>query len=90
MPWYRYDEPPEGYEGDSYDDVVDRKDYDALQTESNGFRDQRDAAIARAETAEAAYEKEREKYANAFLTTPERVKDEHNERYATTYDELWR
>lgn len=73
MPYAYYEELPEGIEAA---DVVDRSEYDAVITERDEIATQRDGAIERAESAEADARKAKEKYANAFLTTPNRVKEE--------------
>jgi hypothetical protein len=75
MPYVRYDEDsmPEGMEAA---DVVERSEYDAIITERDEIMAQRDDAIVRAETAEKGWEESRNKYADAFLTSPARVKSE--------------
>jgi chromosome segregation ATPase len=73
MPYYFYEEELEGYDPA---DVVERSEYDAVIKERDEVRAQRDTAISRAEAAEAGWEEAKEKYANAFLTTPSRVKQE--------------
>ena len=55
-------------------DVVEREEYDALLAEKDKLVTQRDEAISRAETAEAGWAESRNKYADAFLTSPARVK----------------
>lgn len=57
-------------------DVVERSDYDAILQDRDELMVQRDDAIARAETAERGWEEARNKYADAFLTSPARVKQE--------------
>lgn len=56
--------------------VVAREDYDAVVQERDTIVTQRDAAIERATTAEKGWADARNKYADAFLTSPARVKDE--------------
>ena len=73
MPYYFQEEALEGYEEV---DVVPRSDHDAVVKELDEVRTQRDSAIARAEAAEAGWKEAKEKYANAFLTTPARIKSE--------------
>lgn len=75
MPYVFYEEIPEELEEA---DVVERTEYEQLKEDFEAVQKQRDEAIERAETAEAGWEKAREKYANAFLTTPSRVKEEHS------------
>lgn len=64
MPYVEYDVVPDGMEAA---DVVPRADYDAVVTERDEVRTQRDGLIERAQVAESSYEKMREKYANAFI-----------------------
>lgn len=91
MPYYYYEEEVEGMEAA---DVVERSEHDTVVKELDEVRVQRDAAISRAEAAEAGWEEAKEKYANAFLTTPARVKkemEEHvkNDGRPKTYAELF-
>lgn len=57
-------------------DVVTRDEYDVAIRERDELMTQRDDAITRAETAEAGWQEARNKYADAFLTSPARVKQE--------------
>lgn len=57
-------------------DVVTREDYDAVIAEKDEIMTQRDDAITRAETAEAGWAEARNKYADAFLSSPARAKEE--------------
>lgn len=57
-------------------DVVERADYDEVIRERDELITQRDGLIERAETAEKGWRESRNKYADAFLTSPQRVKDE--------------
>ena len=91
MPYYFYEEELEGYEAA---DVVERSEHDAVIKELDEVRTQRDAAISRAEAAEAGWAEAKEKYANAFLTTPARIKKEMEEHVKEdgrpkTYAELF-
>ena len=61
-------------EGEVEADVVERSDYDAVITERDEIITQRDEAIVRAEAAEKGWEESRNKYADAFLSSPARVK----------------
>lgn len=75
-------------------DVVERGDYDAVVQERDQLMTQRDEAIVRAETAEKGWEESRNKYADAFLTSPARVKREQEDNIrkdgmAFTYDDLF-
>ena len=60
-------------------DVVERADYDTVIQERDQLMTQRDEAISRAEIAEKGWEESRNKYADAFLTSPARVKKEQEE-----------
>lgn len=60
-------------------DVVSRDDYDSIIHERDEIMTQRDDAITRAETAEKGWQDARNKYADAFLTSPARIKREQNE-----------
>ena len=60
-------------------DVVERSQYDAVIQERDQLMTQRDEAIVRAETAEKGWEESRNKYADAFLTSPARVKKEQED-----------
>lgn len=75
-------------------DVVTREDYDAIIQERDQLMTQRDEAISRAETAEAGWAESRNKYADAFLTSPARVKEEQSkdvkrDRLPQTYQQLF-
>lgn len=61
-------------EGEVEADVVERSEYQTVVEDRDTVRTQRDEAIARAETAEKGWEESRNKYADAFLTSPARVK----------------
>lgn len=63
-------------EGEIEADVVEREDYDAVIHDRDELMVQRDEAINRAESAERGWEDARNKYADAFLTSPARVKRE--------------
>lgn len=76
MPYYYFEEVNEELEEAN---VVSREDYDAVITERDEVYSQRDEAIARAEQAEEDLRKEKNKYANAFFTNGDRVKQWHNE-----------
>lgn len=91
MPYIKVDELPEGYEGESYDEIVTIEERDTLVSERDEARAQRDEAIGRAETAQADATAAREKYANAFLTTREDAKDRYREepKYPTRVDDLF-
>lgn len=75
-------------------DVVTREDYDAVLQERDQLITQRDDAISRAETAEAGWKEAKNKYADAFLTSPARVKQEQasdvkRDRLPQTFEELF-
>lgn len=74
--YYDDDNIPEGMEAA---DVVERSEYDTVITERDEIITQRDSAIERAEIAEKGWEESRNKYADAFLTSPARVKQEQEE-----------
>ena len=59
-------------------DVVTREDYDTVIRERDELMTQRDDAITRAQTAEAGWAEARNKYADAFLTSPARIKKEQS------------
>lgn len=63
-------------EGELEADVVERADYDEVIRERDELVTQRDGLIERAETAEKGWRESRNKYADAFLTNPQRGKDE--------------
>ena len=66
-------------EGEVEADVVERSDYDAVIVERDELATQRDTLIERAETAERGWAESRNKYADAFLTSPARIKKEQEE-----------
>lgn len=75
-------------------DVVERTDYDQLVTERDGLVEQRDALLERAETAEKGWEEAKNKYADAFITSPSRMKrdqedDVERDGRASTYQQLF-
>ena len=75
-------------------DVVERVDYDTIIQERDQLMTQRDEAISRAEIAEKGWEESRNKYADAFLTSPARVKKEQSsdvkrDRLPQTFNELF-
>lgn len=75
-------------------DVVERADYDTVIQERDQLMTQRDEAIERAEVAEKGWEESRNKYADAFLTSPARVKKEQSsdvkrDRLPQTFNELF-
>lgn len=72
MPYIFVDEIPDDVEEA---EVVSKEEYDGLMEDFNNLTVQRDEAIERAEIAEEGWKKSREKYANAFLSTPSKVKD---------------
>lgn len=86
------DIPADVVERESYDTVINERD--ELMTERDTLITQRDAAIGRAETAEANYKAAQNKYADAFLSSPERAKREQREDVTDdgkiqTFEELW-
>lgn len=74
MPYIFVEELQEGQEEAQ---VVERAEYDGLSQQLEEAREQRDQAIERAETAEEGWREAKEKYANTFLTTPARIKKDH-------------
>lgn len=60
-------------------DVVEREEYDAVIRDRDELMVQRDDAINRAEEAERGWQEAKNKYADAFLTSPARVKREQEE-----------
>ena len=75
-------------------DVVERAEYDTVIEERDHLMIQRDEAIERAEVAEKGWEESRNKYADAFLTSPARVKREQSDdvkrdRLPQSFNELF-
>ena len=66
-------------EGEVESDVVERGEYDAVLQERDQLMTQRDDAISRAEIAERGWEESRNKYADAFLSSPARAKREQED-----------
>lgn len=92
MAYVWVDEPEEGAD---VRDVVAREDYDQIVTERDGLVEQRDTLITRAETAEQGWRDARNKYADAFITSPQRMKEDQNrgvseDGRASTFAELFR
>lgn len=90
---YVWVEEPE--EGADVRDVVAREDYDQIVAERDGLIGQRDTLITRAETAEQGWRDARNKYADAFITSPQRMKEDQNrdvseDGRASTFAELFR
>ena len=76
-------------------DVVARGDYDRIVTERDGLVEQRDALVERAETAEKGWRDARNKYADAFITSPQRMREDQKrdvseDGRASTFAELFR
>ena len=74
--------------------VVSKEEYDGLMEDFNNLSIQRDEAIERAEIAEEGWKKSREKYANAFLSTPSKMKDNDSAKIenltAQSFDSLFK
>lgn len=70
MPYIFVEELEEGQEPA---EVVDKADYETLDSLYQEAQNQRDAAIERAVNAENDYSKMRQKYADTFLKTPTRT-----------------
>ena len=72
-------------------DVVEVGEVDTLKAQLEETREQRDQAIERAATAEKGWQEAKEKYANTFLTTPAKIKENHSPRpvKATTVQDLF-
>lgn len=92
MAYVWVDEPEEGAD---VRDVVAREDYDQIVTERDGLIEQRDTLVERAETAEQGWRDARNKYADAFITSPQRMKEDQNrdvseDGRASTFAELFR
>lgn len=92
MAYVWVDEPEEGAD---VRDVVAREDYDQIVTERDGLVEQRDTLIERAETAERGWRDARNKYADAFITSPQRMKEDQKKDVtedgrASTFAELFR
>lgn len=91
---YIYVEEESLEEGQELADVVERSEYDAVLTERDELISQRDTLIERAEVAERGWEDARNKYADAFITSASRVKDDQREDVTDdgqvqTFEELW-
>ena len=63
-------------------DVVERSEYSELENQLSESREQRDQAIERAVSAENALVEAKEKYANTFLKTRNKVLENHKENAA--------
>lgn len=92
---YIWKEDGDLVEGDDVREVVERADYDALVTERDGLVEQRDTLIERVETAERGWEEARNRYADAFITSPARVKkyqdrDVREDGKPRTYSDLFK
>ena len=66
----------EAEEGDDVRDVVERSEYDAVIVERDELMTQRDGLIERAEAAEEGWRQSRNKYADAFITSAARAKQD--------------
>lgn len=66
----------EAEDGDDVRDVVDRAEYDAVIVERDELMTQRDGLIERAEAAEEGWRQSRNKYADAFITSAARAKQD--------------
>lgn len=91
MPYVFVEELEEGVEGA---DVVERSEYEQLRASVDELASQRDTLIERAETAEKDAREARDKYAHAFITSPQRIKEENSrdvrrESRPSTYSELF-
>lgn len=71
MPYVFMEELGEGMEEA---DVVDRDAYTTLETERDVLQLERDEANGKVESLKAELESAKTKFADAFLTTPERMK----------------
>lgn len=94
MAYFWYDEDEEYPEGRESVDVVGRSVYDEVVTERDGLYVQRDELIERAETAEAGWREAQNKYADAFITSRDRMKrdqedDVRKDGSIQTFEELW-
>lgn len=92
MAYVWVDEPEEW---EDVRDVVAQEDYNQIVAERDGLVEQRDALIERAETAEKGWRDARNKYADAFITSPQRMKEDQNKDVredgrASTFAELFR
>lgn len=76
MPYIYVDEIPDEVEEAQ---VVEQFEFDNLQSDYETVIAQRDEAIGRAEVAEAALKESKQKYANAFLSTPARIDNDGGE-----------
>lgn len=69
----------EAEDGDDVRDVVERAEYDAVIVERDELMTQRDGLIERAEAAEEGWRQSRNKYADAFITSAARMKQDQKE-----------
>jgi hypothetical protein len=81
-------------EGEVEADVVPREDHQLVLDERDSLTEQRDALLERAETAEQGWRDARNKYADAFITSPQRIKEENHkdvrhESSPRTFDQLF-
>ena len=91
MPYVFMEELGEGMEEA---DVVSRDDYSTLETERDVLALEKEDAVARAETLKAELESAKTKFADAFLTTPDKVKsnqsrDIREDGFEQTFDALF-
>lgn len=75
-------------------DVVERESYDAVITERDELITQRDSLIERSEVAENGWRVAKNKYADAFITNAQSIKDDQrtdvtDDGKMQTFDELW-
>lgn len=73
MPYMFVEEVPEGHE---VADVYERADYDAVVAERDSAIEQRDTALGQIGSLEARLRESQAKYADAFLTSPARMKQQ--------------
>ena len=80
-------------EGQTEADVVERSEYESLNTQLQAALDQRDQAIERAVKAEGDYGKMRQKYADTFLNkayNPQPLPNDNRPITAQSMDDLFK
>lgn len=88
MPYVFVEELDEGQEAA---EVVEVGEVETLKAQLEETREQRDQAIERADAAEKGWQEAKEKYANTFLTTPARIRENHSPKAmkATSVQDLF-
>lgn len=90
--WYDEDQHPEGLE---LQEVVSQELYDTVLAERDELINQRETLIERVEVAEEGWRQSRNRYADAFITTRDRIMEDQaddvwKDGQVQTFNELWR